>query len=171
MCASGVIMCRMFLAIVPLTDKRSLNRDVFLLADLGAVTPRVADFDLNPRFALGTDASSEELRVVGVGCEGEASRPPGALADSMRPESLQSRGDSADRLAGEAAAALSGGEMITDDFLNPGDAYAGSLEIPFSAAGQDLHERAAADFARRRGGKRRQACESPRFRHAVRALN
>src|ERR1700727_2514919 len=97
-CASGVIMCRMFLAIVP--PKRSSDRDVFFLADFGALMPRVADFDLHPPFAFGAGAPSEEFRTVGVGCKGEAGRSPGALANAMRPERLQSRGDPADRLAG-----------------------------------------------------------------------
>ena len=61
--------------------------------------------------------------------------------------------------------------MIADDFLNPGDAVAESLEIGFGRAGQDLHERAAADFARRVGWKRRQSGERPRFRFAMRALD
>ena len=69
--------------------------------------------------------------MVGVGCKGEAGRSPGALANSVRPESLQSRGDPADWLAGEATAALGRGEMIAEDFLNPGDAVAERLEIHF----------------------------------------
>ena len=89
--------------------------------------------------------------MVGVGCKGEAGRSPGALADPARPESLQSRGDPAHRRAGEATAALDRGEMVAEDFLNPGDAVAESLEIRFGGAGQNLHERAAADFARRVG--------------------
>ena len=92
--------------------------------------------------------------MVGVGCKGEAGRSPGALANPARPERLQSRGDPAHRRAGEAAAALDRGEMVAEDFLNPGDAVAESLEIRFGGAGQNLHERAAADFARRVGGKR-----------------
>ena len=91
--------------------------------------------------------------MVGIGCKGEAGRSPGALANSARPESLQSRGDPAHRDAGEATAALGRGEMIADDFLNPGDAVTERLEILFGGAGQDLHERAAADFVRRVGRK------------------
>ncbi len=97
--------------------------------------PRVADFDLHPRFALGVGAPSEEFRMVGVGCKGEAGRSPGALADAMRPESLQLRGDPADRLAGEATAALSRCEMIAYHFLNLGDALAERLDIHFGGAG------------------------------------
>ncbi len=97
--------------------------------------PRVADFDLDPQFAFGAGAPSEEFRMVGVGCKGEAGRPPGALASSMRPESLQSRSDPADWLAGEATAALGRCEMSADDFLNPGDAVAERLEIRFGGAG------------------------------------
>ena len=89
----------------------------------------------------------------------------------MRPESLQSRGDPADRRAGEATAALGRSKIIADDFLNPGDAVAERLEIRFGYAGQDLHERAPADFARRVGRKRRQSSERPRFRRAMRALD
>ena len=97
--------------------------------------PRVADFDIHPGSAFGASAPSEDLRMVGVGCKGEARRSPGALANSMRPESLQSRGDPADRLAGEATAALSRGEMIAEEFLNPGDAIAERPEIHFGGAG------------------------------------
>ena len=61
--------------------------------------------------------------------------------------------------------------MIADDFLNPGDAVAERLEILFGGAGQDLHERAAADFGRRVGRKARQSGERPRFRRAMRALD
>ena len=61
--------------------------------------------------------------------------------------------------------------MIADDFLNPGDAVAERLEILFGGAGQDLHERAAADFGRRMGRKTRQSGERPRFRRAMRALD
>ena len=109
--------------------------------------------------------------MVGVGCKGEAGRSPGALANPARPESLQSRGDPADRRAGEATAALGRGEMIAEDFLNPGDAVAESLEIRFGGAGQDLHERAAADFARRVGGETRQSGKRPPFLFAMRALD
>src|ERR1700722_12689994 len=133
--------------------------------------PSVADFDLHPRFGFGAGAPSEEFRMVGVGRKCETGRPPGALANSMRPESLQSRSDLADWLAGEATAALGWCEMSAEDFLNPGDAFAERLEIRFGGAGQDLHERAAADFARRLGRKRRQSSERPRFRHAMRALD
>ena len=109
--------------------------------------------------------------MVGVGGEGEAGRPPGALADPARAHRLQSRRRPADRGADEAAAALGGREMIADDFLDPGDAVAESLEIPFGCAGQDLHERAAADFARRVGRKTRQSRERLAFRRAMGAFD
>ncbi len=73
--------------------------------------------------------------MVGVGCKGEAGRSPGALANAVRPESLQSRGDFADRLAGEATAALGRCEMIAYRFLNPGDALAERSDIHFGGAG------------------------------------
>ena len=109
--------------------------------------------------------------MVGVGCKGEAGRSPGALANPTRPESFQSRGDPADRDATEATAALGWGEMIADDFLNPGDAVTERLEIRFDGAGQDLHECAAADFVRRVGRKTRQLSERAHFRLAMRALD
>src|SRR6185437_12940000 len=153
-CASGVIMCRMFLAICP--PKRSLHRDVFLLADLGAALARPADPDLDPRFAVGARLASEEFRMGQVGREGEAGRPPGALTDPARAQRLQPRCSPADRGAKETPAALDFSEMIADDVLNGGDAVAESLEVVFGGAGKDLHQRAAADFACRARGKRRQ---------------
>ena len=94
--------------------------------------------------------------MIGVGCKGEAGRPPGALTDPVRPEKL-----SIARLPGplgrcEATATLNRRKMIADDFLNPSDAVAERLDILFGWSRQNLHQRAAADFARRVGGKRRQ---------------
>ena len=109
--------------------------------------------------------------MVGVGCKGETGRSPGALANPARPESLQSRGDPAHRRADEAAAALDRGEMVAEDFLNPGDAVAESLEIHFGGAGQNLHERAAADFARRVGRETRQPGKRSPFLFAMGALD
>ena len=68
---------------------------------------RAANSDVNPSFSLGFGAASEELGMGRVGCKGEAGRPPGALPNSVRPQRLQSLGDTADRGAHEAAAALS----------------------------------------------------------------
>ena len=92
---------------------------------------RVADRDVNPRFAIGAGAASEEFRMVGIGRKGEAGRPPGALANSVRPESLQSLGGPAHPGAHEAAAALGWSEIIADDLLNAADAVAERLEILF----------------------------------------
>src|SRR5690349_9968495 len=143
MCASGVIMCRMFLAIVP--PQRSLNLDVVFLADLGAVIPCAADLDLD--FSLGAGALSEKFRVIGVGCKAEAGRAPGALADSVCARSFQTLGYLANWPAGEATATLNRRKMIADDLLKPSDASAERLDILFGQSRQDLHQRAAADLA------------------------
>jgi hypothetical protein len=61
--------------------------------------------------------------------------------------------------------------MVAEDFLNPRDAVTESAEIDFCRAGQNLHERAAADFTRRVGGKMRQAGKRLHFLFAVRAFD
>ena len=132
--------------------------------------PRLANLDLHSRFPFSAGALGEEFRIVRIRGKGEARRPPGALANPTRAERLQSRSDTADSGAGEAAAALGPREMVADEFLNPGDAVAERVEILFGGAGQDLHERAAADFGRRIGRETRQLSERARFRCAMRAL-
>src|SRR5580658_4502708 len=129
MCASGVIMCRMFLTIFP--PKRSLNRDVFLLADLGAPVARAADLDFHPRLAIGAGPPSQELRVVGVRREDEAGRSPGALANPARAVRRELIRDPRHRCAGESAASLNRSKIVAEDLLDPGDAVAESREIPF----------------------------------------
>src|SRR5271155_4123677 len=144
MCASGVIMCRMFLAIFP--PNRSLNCDVFFTADLGAVLLRVADSDFHARLAFGFAPPSQVFCFVGIGRKGEAGGPPGALAYSARPQRLQSRGDPAHRHADKAVAALGRGKMIADDFLNSCNAGPECREVAFGGAGKDLHQRPPADL-------------------------
>ncbi len=133
--------------------------------------PRAADSDLHLEFAFGAGAPSKELRMVGVGCKGETGRSPGTLADPMRPEDLQLRGGLAHGHADEAAAALNRTEMVPENFLNPGDAIAESLEVRFGRAGQNLHERASADFTRRARRETRQSGKRPFFGLAMGALN
>ena len=91
--------------------------------------PCAADFDLD--FSLGAGALSEKFRVIGVGCKGEAGRPPGALTDSVCPRSFQTRGYLANWPAGEATATLNRRKMIADNLLNPSDAGAERLDIQF----------------------------------------
>ena len=133
--------------------------------------PGGADPDLHARFAFGVGSQSKKFRMIRVGCQGEAGRSPGALTNSTRPESFQSRGDPADRDATEATAALGWGEMIADDFLYSRHAVTERLEILFDGAGQDLHECAAADFVRQLGRKTRQLGERAHFRLAMRTLD
>ncbi len=61
--------------------------------------------------------------------------------------------------------------MVAEDFLNPGDAVPESFEIDFGRAGQNLHERAAADFVRRVGRETRQAGKRSPFLFAMGALD
>ena len=100
--------------------------------------------------------------MLGIRRKGEACRPPGALANSARPESLQSLGHPAHRRAREAAAALGRSKMIADDFLHSRDAVAECREVPFSSPGKDLHQRPATDLARRVGGEMAAAGERTR---------
>jgi hypothetical protein len=135
------------------------------------MTPRAANSDLHFPTLLGAGASGKKLRMVGVRSEGEAGRSPGALADAVRPEGLQSRGGLADRTANESAAALDRREVIAKDFLNPGDSFAESVKIRFGRARQNLHERAAADFVRRFCREARQPGKRSPFRVTMRALD
>src|ERR1700691_5039453 len=108
--------------------------------------------------------------MVGVGGKRETGRSPGTLTDPTRSEGLQPRGNTAHWRADETGAALDRSEMVAEDFLNPGDAVAESLDIHLGRPGQDLHERAAADFARRVGRETGQAGERPPFLFAMSAL-
>lgn len=61
--------------------------------------------------------------------------------------------------------------MIADDFLHSLNAVAECREVAFGRAGKDLHQRPAANLARRLGGKMGQSAERPPFRLAVGAFN
>ena len=108
-----------------------MTLDVVFLADLGAVIPCAADFDLDFSFPFSAGALCEEFRMIGVGCEGEAGRPPRALTDPVCPRSFESGGYPANWRASEATATLNRRKVIADDFLNPSDSVTERLKIPF----------------------------------------
>ena len=96
---------------------------------------------------------------------------PRSSGQFRAPPRLQSRGHPAYRRAGEAGAALGRGKMIADDFLHSRHAVAECREVALSRAGKDLHQRPAADLARRLGREMGQSGERTPFRFAVRAFN
>src|SRR5579884_2657323 len=99
-------------------------------------------------FSLGPCLRNEAVRLLRIGNESEARWAPRALPDpdcTCTGELLQ---QSFDRSAFESEAALNGGKMVPDDFLDCGNSTAESANVLLRQAGQNLHQHVAADLAR-----------------------